>query len=63
MTTQQDVIDLAVKKKYGPADKTAGIRINTDEKERMQKKAKQLGLSFSQLVTGMFRWFITKGKL
>jgi len=63
MTTKKDVINLAVKKKYGPSDKTAGIRISADEKNRMQKKAKHLGLSFSQLVTGMFRWFITKGKL
>ena len=63
MTIKQDVIQLAEKKKFGPADATAGIRLNADEKKRMKKKAKQLGLSFSQLVTGMFRWMITKGKL
>jgi len=63
MTIKQEVIELAEKKKFGPADSTAGIRINADEKKRMKIKAKKLGLSFSQLVTGMFRWFTSKGNL
>ena len=63
MTLKKDVVKLAEKKKFGPADNTAGIRINTDEKKRMKIKAKELGLSFSQLVTGLFRWFTTKDEL
>ena len=63
MTIKQDVIKLAEKKKFGPADACAGIRINSDEKKHMKEKAKSLGLNFSQFITGMFRWFTTKGKL
>lgn len=41
-------------------DTTAGVRINKEEKIEIQNKAKSLGLNFTQLLLGCWRYLKEK---
>jgi len=58
MTTKQDVIKKA--KIQTKPNTTAGIRMNGDEKQEIQATAKKMGLNFTELLVGCYRYLKNK---